>query len=139
MPGGGSVARMLWAILPIAVLVTITPGAATANAIRSAIRVGRRSGFRDGLVTSPANPKLAILFVALFAQFVGDRGSVLPTTLLMIGLIVIFDFAWYTTLAVLLVGRAKAAFTGSRLARRLERATGAVLIALGARVAFEQR
>jgi threonine/homoserine/homoserine lactone efflux protein len=195
---------MVWAFLPIALLVTVTPGAATANVIRSAIRGGWRSGvltiagnsvgvlvwgllsvlgisalvaasevaflvlkitgavvliwlgvqslrhretvpvarirapFRDGLVTSVANPKLAIFFVALFPQFVGDRGSVVPTTLLMVALIVCLDFAWYTTLAVL-VGRARTAFTESRLARRLEQATGAVLIALGARVALEQR
>jgi threonine/homoserine/homoserine lactone efflux protein len=197
---------VLWAFVPIAVLVTVTPGAATANVIRSAVRGGWRSGvltiagnslgvviwgllsvlgisalvaaseiaflvlkvtgacvlvwlgvqslrhagapvresgvarrpFRDGLITSVANPKLAIFFVALFPQFVGSRGSVLPTTLLMIALIVVFDFAWYTALAVL-VGRAKHAFTGSRLARRLERLTGAVLIGLGARVALETR
>ena len=99
-----------------------------------------RSGrpFRDGLVTSLANPKLAIFFVALFPQFVGDRGSVLPTTLLMIALIVVLDFCWYTTLAVL-VARARTIYAGSRLARRVERLTGAVLIALGARVALEQR
>ncbi len=198
---------VLWAFLPIAVLVTITPGAATANIIRSALRGGWRSGvwtiagnsvgvvawgllsvlgvsalvaaseiafvvlkvtgacvlvwlgvqtlrhaggpvdavpriasrpFRDGLVTSLANPKLAIFFVALFPQFVGDRGSVVPTTLLMIALIVALDFCWYTTLAVL-VSRARRVYSGSRLARRVERTTGAVLIALGARVALEQR
>jgi threonine/homoserine/homoserine lactone efflux protein len=198
---------MLWAFLPIAVLVTITPGAGTANVVRSALRGGWRSGvltiagnsvgvvvwgllsvlgvsalvaaseiaflvlkitgacvlvwlgvqslrhagrpvdavaprstrpFTDGLVTSLANPKLAIFFVALLPQFVGDRGSVVPTTLLMIALIVMLDFVWYTTLAVL-VSRARAAYSGSRLSRRVERLTGAVLIALGARVALEQR
>jgi threonine/homoserine/homoserine lactone efflux protein len=196
---------MLWAFLPIAILVTVTPGAGTANVIRSALRGGWRSGvltiagnslgvivwgllsvlgvsaliaaseiaflvlkitgacvlvwlgvqslrhagrpvdavpragrrpFRDGLVTSLANPKLAIFFVALFPQFVGDRGSVLPTTLLMVALVVALDFVWYTTLAVL-VSRARAAYSGSRLSRRVERLTGAVLIALGARVALE--
>jgi threonine/homoserine/homoserine lactone efflux protein len=35
---------MLWAFLPIAILVTITPGAGTANVIRSAMRGGWRSG-----------------------------------------------------------------------------------------------
>jgi threonine/homoserine/homoserine lactone efflux protein len=198
---------MLWAFLPIAVLVTITPGAGTANVVRSALRGGWRSGvltiagnsvgvivwgllsvlgvsaliaasevaflvlkitgacmlvwlgvqslrhagrpvdavprggrrpFRDGLVTSLANPKLAIFFVALFPQFVGDRGSVLPTTLLMVALVVALDFVWYTTLAVV-VSRARAAYSGSRLSRRVERLTGAVLIALGARVALEHQ
>ena len=197
---------MLWTFLPIAVLVTVTPGAATAMVVRSAMRGGWRAGvltiagnsigviawallsiagisalvaasevafvalkvtggvvlvwlgiqslrragkdvlavarpqraFRDGLVTSIANPKLAVFFVALFPQFVGERGSVLPMTLAMAAMIVCFDFAWYSTLAVL-ASRAKAGFMRSRPGRWLERVTGAVLIGLGLRVALESR
>ena len=51
----------------------------------------RARAFRDGLVTSLANPKLAVFFVALFPQFVGERGDVLPTTLAMAAMIVCFD------------------------------------------------
>ena len=194
---------MLWTFIPIAALVSVTPGPATAMVVRSALRGGWRSGvltvagnsigvvawgllsvlgisalvaasevaflvlklvgaavlvwlgvqtllragepveaptrrghpFRDGLVTSLANPKLAVFFVALFPQFVGDGPGVLATTLIMAGLIVTFDFAWYTSLAVL-VSRAKRNLMRSRW---LERTTGAVLIALGARVALDQR
>jgi threonine/homoserine/homoserine lactone efflux protein len=193
---------MLWAFLPIAALVTITPGAATAMVVRSAMREGWRAGvltiagnsigvvswallsiagisaliaaseiaflalkitgacvlvwlgiqalrgshvevapprrgraFRDGLVTSLANPKLAVFFVALFPQFVGERGDVLPATLAMAGMIVCLDFCWYTALAVL-ASRAKAGFMRSRAGRWLERVTGGVLIALGVRVAL---
>ena len=96
----------------------------------------RRRAFRDGLVTSLANPKLAVFFVALFPQFVGERGDVLPTTLAMAAMIVCFDFLWYCTLAVLAT-RAKAGFMASRAGRWLERATGTVLIALGLRVALD--
>ena len=196
---------MLWAVLPVAVLVTITPGAATAMVIRSAMRGGVRAGvltiagnsigviawallsiagisalvaasevafvalkvtgacvlvylgiqslrhaqapgeppplraqraFRDGLITSLANPKLAVFFVALFPQFVGPDGNILATTLLMAAMIVAFDWAWYSTLA-LLASRAKAGFMRSRAGRSLERATGGVLIALGVRVALD--
>jgi threonine/homoserine/homoserine lactone efflux protein len=63
---------------------------------------------------------------------------VLPTTLLMAAMIVAFDFAWYTSLAVL-VSRAKSGLVRSRVGRWAERSMGAVLIALGARVAIEQR
>lgn len=195
---------MLWAFVPIALLVTVTPGAGTAMVLRSALRGGtgaalrtiagnelgviawallsiagisalvaasevafvvlkvagaavlvylgvqslrgrkpalardRGHAFRDGVVTSLANPKLAVFFVALFPQFVSPGDSVLPTTLLMAGLIAAFDFAWYGALA-LLAGRARRGYSGSRLARRIERTTGAVLIALGARVALESR
>jgi threonine/homoserine/homoserine lactone efflux protein len=200
---------VLWTFIPIAALLTITPGAGTAMVVRSALRGGwrtavltiagnsvgvvlwallsvlgisalvaaselaflvlkltgavvlvwlgvqsllragrsdsapvtpvvRRRAFRDGLLTSITNPKLAVFFVALFPQFVEDRAAVLPTTLLMAALIVVFDFAWYSGLA-LLVSRAKREVMRTRVARWVERTTGAVLIALGARVAFEQR
>jgi threonine/homoserine/homoserine lactone efflux protein len=199
---------MIWAFLPVAVLVTITPGAGTAMVLRSAIRDGwraavltiagneigvltwpllsllgvsaliaasevafaalkvggavvlvylglqslrrsrhpapalaadtRRRALRDGLVTALANPKLAVFFVALFPQFVEHRAGVVPTTLLMAALIVTFDFVWYTGLAVA-ASRARRRFESSALARWLERTTGAVLVALGVRVAFESR
>jgi threonine/homoserine/homoserine lactone efflux protein len=195
---------VLWAFAGIAVVVTVTPGAATAMVVRSALRGGWRTGvrtiagnevgvvawallsvlgvsalvaasevafvalkvagaivlvglgaqallrggdpgavarpalrpFRAGVLTSLTNPKLAVFFVALFPQFVGARATVLPTTLLMAGLIVAFDFAWYTALAVV-VSRARRSYDGSRLARRVEQLTGTVLIGLGLRVALE--
>ena len=64
-----------------------------------------------------------MFFVALFPQFVGERGAVLPTTLLMAAMIVCFDFCWYSTLAVL-ASRAKAGFMRSRAGPLVERATG---------------
>jgi RhtB (resistance to homoserine/threonine) family protein len=204
---------MLWAFAGIAVLVTITPGAATAMIVRNSLLGGGRAGamtiagnsigviawallsvlgisalvaashaafialkvagaavlvwlgigslrraragapvearsrddaqkarraLRDGLVTSLSNPKLAVFFVALFPQFVDARGDVLPTTLLMAGLIVTFDVIWYGTLAFT-VSRAKRAFLRTRIARWMEGVTGAVLLGLGVRVALEQR
>jgi threonine/homoserine/homoserine lactone efflux protein len=37
------------------------------------VKPRHRSAFRDGLITSIANPKLAVFFVALFPQFVPDH------------------------------------------------------------------
>ena len=105
------------------------------GAVTTAEAPRRGRAFRDGLVTSLANPKLAVFFVALFPQFVGERGDVLPTTLAMAAMIVCFDFCWYTALAVL-ASRAKAGFMRSRAGPWLERVTGGVLIALGLRVAL---
>jgi threonine/homoserine/homoserine lactone efflux protein len=53
-------------------------------------------------------------------------------------MLAVFDFAWYTALAVT-VSRARHGFMRTGVARWLERTTGALLIALGARVAIEQR
>jgi threonine/homoserine/homoserine lactone efflux protein len=200
-----NVRPMLWAFIPIAALLSVTPGAATAMVIRSSMRGGWRAGvatilgnevgviawallsiagisalvaaseiafvalkivgaavllwmgiqswrgghaavisrggthpFRDGVVTSLANPKLAIFFVALFPQFVSPGAPLLGRTLLMAGLIAVIDLVWYTALSVM-AARAKDGFMRSRAGRWLERVMGSVLIALGARVALETR
>jgi threonine/homoserine/homoserine lactone efflux protein len=98
----------------------------------------RRAPLRDGLVTSLANPKLAVFFVALFPQFVPAGAPVLPSALLMAAMIVSFDLVWYSALAYL-VARARRAFVEGPWLARAQRLTGAVLVGLGVRLAFERR
>lgn len=97
-----------------------------------------RNHYRQGLVTSFANPKLAVFFVALFPQFVPDGDPVLPATLSMAVIIVLMDLVWFTVLAVL-VSRARRAIVERGWARRMEAASGSVLMALGIRLAFVSR
>jgi threonine/homoserine/homoserine lactone efflux protein len=202
------VLRALAAFLPVAALITITPGAATAMVVRSAVRGGRRRALRttignsigvlawgcfaavglaalvaasaeaftaiklvgavvlvvlglrslrghradalakrpegggapvrDGLVTSLANPKLAVFFAALFPQFVPSGASVLTSALIMAAMIVSLDLLWYSTLAYM-VARARRAFVDGPWLARAERLTGAVLVGLGVRLALERR
>jgi threonine/homoserine/homoserine lactone efflux protein len=201
------VLRALLAFLPVAALLTITPGAGTALVVRSAVRGGRRRALwttignsigvlawgcfaavgiaalvatsaeaftvmklvgaavllvlglqslrghraaatvsapddgaplRDGLVTSLANPKLAVFFAALFPQFVPAGASLLPCALLMAAMIVTLDLLWYSTLAYM-VARARRAFVEGPWLARAERLTGAVLVGLGVRLALERR
>jgi threonine/homoserine/homoserine lactone efflux protein len=94
-------------------------------------------GWRLGLVTGLANPKLAVFFVALFPQFLSPHAAVLPAALAMAGVIVALDVIWFSTL-IWLVDRA-GALLRPRLQRRLEQITGGVLIGLGARLAAESR
>jgi RhtB (resistance to homoserine/threonine) family protein len=129
-------AVLIW--LGVQTLMRVRRGEEAAAARPRSGERGHRSALRDGLVTSLANPKLAVFFVALFPQFVPAGTPVLPATLLMATTIVVLDFAWYGTLAVA-VTRAKRAYERSRLARRIEALTGAVLIGLGIRVALEPR
>jgi threonine/homoserine/homoserine lactone efflux protein len=202
---------MLVTFMPVAVLLSITPGAATALVVSSAARGGRRRALRttlgnslgifvwgllaavgvaaivatsatvftvvklagalvlillglqalrggrapgrpglgdragreprpmrDGLVSSLANPKLAVFFVALFPQFVPPGAPVLPAALLMAAMIVTVDLVWYSALAWL-VTRVRRALLDGPWGRRVERFTGAVLIGLGVRLAFERR
>jgi threonine/homoserine/homoserine lactone efflux protein len=92
---------------------------------------------RMGLVNSLANPKLAVFFVALFPQFLTPGAAVLPAALAMATVIVVFDVVWYGAVAFA-VDRLRQAVR-PRLVRRLEQASGAVLIAFGLRLTAEAR
>ena len=94
-----------------------------------------RSSYWQGLITSGANPKLAVFFIALLPQFVPPGAPVLPWTLAMALILICVDLVYFTALAWA-VSRAKRAVVGSR---RIERLTGAVMIGLGLRVALESR
>jgi len=195
----------LLAFLPVAAVLTLTPGVATALVVRSAVRGGRReallvtagnslgvlawavfaavgvaavvaasaelfttiklagavvlvilglqgllarktdapppppgTALRVGLVTSLANPKLAVFFVALFPQFIPAGSPILPSALGMAATIVALDLVWYSALAYG-VARTRRAFVEGAWLRRAERLTGGVLIGLGVRLAFERR
>jgi threonine/homoserine/homoserine lactone efflux protein len=108
------------------------------GAARAPQSISGRTALREGLVTSLANPKLAVFFVALFPQFVPRGAPMLPSALAMVLVIVAVDLLWYSTLA-LLVARAREAFAAGGWGRRVERLTGAVLIGLGIRLALERR
>jgi threonine/homoserine/homoserine lactone efflux protein len=97
-----------------------------------------RGHFAAGLMTSGANPKLAVFFIALLPQFVPSGAPVLPWTLAMAAILIAVDLVYFTALAWV-VSRAKRAVVGSRLARRVEQVTGGVMIALGLRVALESQ
>ena len=109
---------------------------------RTAVNDGRRpvarSSYVQGVVTSGANPKLAVFFIALLPQFVPHGAPVLPWTLAMALILIAVDLVYFTALAWA-VSRAKRAVVGSRLARRVEQLTGGVMIALGLRVALESQ
>jgi threonine/homoserine/homoserine lactone efflux protein len=94
-----------------------------------------RSSYVTGLVTSGANPKLAVFFIALLPQFVPHGAPVLAWTLAMALILICVDLVYFTALAWA-VTRAKRALVGSR---RIERLTGAVMVALGLRLALESR
>jgi threonine/homoserine/homoserine lactone efflux protein len=99
---------------------------------RPALRAARK-----GLINSLANPKLAVFFVSLFPQFLSPGADVLPAALAMAAVIVVCDVVWYGAVAVI-VDRFRTRLR-PRLLRRLERASGAVLVAFGVRLAAEAR
>jgi threonine/homoserine/homoserine lactone efflux protein len=129
-----------WILKIVGAAVLIVLGVQALRGTRSEEPAERnaRTAYGSGLMTSFANPKLAVFFIALFPQFVPDGASVLPATLAMAGLLIAVDLVYFSLLA-LVVARAHHAVVSSKLARRIERLTGAVMVGLGLRVAFEPR
>ena len=56
----------------------------------------------------------------------------------MAAIIIALDVVWFTVLAVL-VSRARSAFVERGWSRRMDALSGTILVALGVRVALEQR
>ncbi|MFH8407684.1 LysE family translocator [Streptomyces sp. NPDC018019] len=92
--------------------------------------------FRTGLLTNVLNPKVGVVYMSLLPQFVPHGAPVVATTLLLVAVHVTLGFLWLGGIA-LAVHRARALFRRPRVRRRLDQATGGILLALGAAVGVE--
>ena len=104
----------------------------------SGSRRSTRGAFGEGVLVQLANPKAAIFMFAFYPQFVPSDGPVLAWTAGLALLQVLVETALYLALATT-VGRASAWFRRPKIRRRLEAASGTVLIGLGVRVAVSPR
>jgi threonine/homoserine/homoserine lactone efflux protein len=112
----------LWAFVIVATLLAVTPGADIA----------------EGLLTNVLNPKVGIFYLAFLPQFIGPGDAALARSLLLGALHIGIGVVWLSVVA-LGMGRIRP-LVESRLWRaRLEGVSGAVLIALGVRLAAERR
>ncbi|SEL69461.1 Threonine/homoserine/homoserine lactone efflux protein [Blastococcus sp. DSM 46786] len=105
---------------------------------RAAGRRGWWTAFGEGLLVQLANPKAAVFMLAFYPQFVPADGPVFATTALLALLQVTVETGLYLGLAAA-VARAGTWFRRPRVRRRLEAASGTVLVALGLRVAVSSR
>ena len=98
---------------------------------------GDRGAIGQGLVNNLLNPKAGAFFVTILPQFVmpGDTASRLVLMMLAYEVMVV---GWLVAYGIV-VSRARRRLVGSRVQRGMERATGAVLLALGVRLALERR
>ncbi|MBV9944003.1 MAG: LysE family translocator [Solirubrobacterales bacterium] len=109
-------------------------GGATANKPA----MGALGGFRQGILSDLANPKIGIFFTSLLPQFV-DRGhSVLLPFLALGALFVLMTVLWLFAYCLIAASAAKT-LQRPRVKATMNRVTGIVLIALGLRLAVEHR
>jgi RhtB (resistance to homoserine/threonine) family protein len=97
-----------------------------------------RGGFRQGMLSNLANPKIAVFFTSLLPQFIGPDRSVLVPFLLLGGVFVLMTLVWLSAYSLLAV-RASAVLQRPRVRAAIDRFSGVVLIGLGVRLATEHR
>ena len=95
---------------------------------------GRRSAYRQGLLSNLGNPKMAVFFTSLLPQFGGTSFA----ALLALGLVFCFMTLMWLSAYATVVARAGDVLRRSRVRRAIDGITGAVLIALGVRLATER-
>jgi threonine/homoserine/homoserine lactone efflux protein len=94
--------------------------------------------FLQGFLTNILNPKVAIFYLTFLPQFVASGEPVLRRSLLLASIHIAMGFAWLSGYAWF-VDRLGLVLTRPRVKVWLERVTGGVLVALGARLAWERR
>jgi threonine/homoserine/homoserine lactone efflux protein len=98
----------------------------------------RGSAYRQGLFTNLLNPKIALLFLTLLPQFVADGEPRVATTAVLAAIFLAGAVLWWRAFS-LLVGPLGRFLSRPRVVAWFERGTGALLVAIGVRVAFERR
>jgi RhtB (resistance to homoserine/threonine) family protein len=98
----------------------------------------RSACFTQGLLTNLLNPKVAVFYLTFLPQFVAPERPVLPQSLFLAFTHVLMGLAWLTLYAHF-IDRMAAVLLTDRVKRRIEAVTGAVLMALGIRLALARR
>jgi RhtB (resistance to homoserine/threonine) family protein len=128
---------LIW--LGVQALRTAGRAAAAEQVSRPARPVlGALGGFRQGLVSDLANPKIGIFFTSLLPQFVDPGHAVLLPFLALGAVFVLMTMLWLSAYC-LIAARAAETLKRPRVSAALDRVTGVVLIAIGLRLATEHR
>jgi threonine/homoserine/homoserine lactone efflux protein len=114
-------------------------GSGDARAKTSArVRLAPMTAFRQGLISDLGNPKMAVFFSSLLPQFASGGERMFVSLILLGAVFCLLTLAWLAAYAVV-IARAGDLLRRPRLRRAIEGVTGAILLALGLRLAAEHR
>lgn len=94
--------------------------------------------FVEGFLNNILNPKAAVFYLAFLPQFISPGDQVLAKSMLLAGVHFTLGIFWLMFLSFVL-DRGKTLFSKSSVRQWLDGLCGAVLIALGIRLAMEKR
>jgi threonine/homoserine/homoserine lactone efflux protein len=94
---------------------------------------GPGAGFRQGLLSNLANPKMAVFFTSLLPQFGSGFGELLALGLVFSAM----TLAWLSGYAAV-IARARRTLLRGRVRRLLDAVAGLALVGFGARLAAER-
>lgn len=113
------------------------PASSAAAELPPPRRLAPVNAYRQGLISNLGNPKIAVFFASLLPQFAAGSGSF--STLFLLGLVfAVMTLLWLSAYA-LVVAKAGDVLRRSQVRRVIEAVTGGLLLALGVRIAAEQR
>jgi len=95
------------------------------------------SAFQTGFWTNLTNPKAAVFTLSFLPQFIPSGAPTLRATTPLALIWFITDTLWFVLLAFL-INSAKRLLSQRKVRRRLEQATGAMLVGFGARITLER-
>jgi len=111
--------------------------AALTTLVAQTTRPGEWVSFRQGLLNNLLNPKAGAIFASALPQFIRPGDTPLRLLLMLLAYEAIL-LSWLNLYGYL-VSRAGQSRFGARVRKVLQGVTGVVLIALGVRLAFEQK
>lgn len=94
--------------------------------------------FLQGFLTNVLNPKVALFYLTFLPQFISPGEPVLARSLLLASIHIAMGLAWLSAYAWF-IDRLGTVLTRPAVKAWLERVTGGLLVALGARLAWERR
>ncbi len=123
-----------------ALAIALLPGRADRAVAEEATAGGRsgRGAYRQGVLNDLANPKMGAFFTSVLPQFAPHGGGAF-WAMVGLGLLMCAMTLTWLTAYVTVIARAGDLVRRSRVRRAIEGVTGAALIALGLRLATENR
>jgi len=95
------------------------------------------TSWRQGLLSNALNPKVTVFYLAFLPQFMSPGDPIATTSVLLIGIHCLLGLLWLSSL-VLAVTHVSGWLRRSAVRRSLDALVGGVMIAFGAKLAFEK-